>query len=143
VQQAIHILEFWALAFLSLCAALVLLNIFFGLIENDLTLHSLGKEAAIAAVASLIEGTSVWVVATFIPLGGRALFIPALIVAIIYKVAHFEDWGRYEVFVLLMFQLVVGTFVACLVSGRFSAAFTVLFVFFICLAVIFAFMKGL
>jgi hypothetical protein len=143
VHQAIHILEFWALAFLSLCAALVLLDIFFGLIENDLTLHNLGKEVAIAAVASLIEGASVWVVVTFIPLGGRALLIPALIVAIIYKVAHFEDWSHYEIFALLMFQLVIGAFGACLLFGHFSAAFIILFVFFICLAVIFAFMKGL
>jgi hypothetical protein len=119
------------------------LDIFFGLIENDLTLHNLGKEVAIAAVASLIEGASVWVVVTFIPLGGRALLIPALIVAIIYKVAHFEDWSHYEIFALLMFQLVIGAFGACLLFGHFSAAFIILFVFFICLAVIFAFMKGL
>jgi len=143
MQSALHFLEFWALAFLTLCMALVLLNIFFSLIENDLALHGLGKEVAIAAVASLIEGASVWVVVTFIPLGGRALFIPALIVAIIYKVAHFEDWSRYEIFALLMFQLVIAAFGACLLFGHFSAAFTILFVFFICLAVTFAFMKGL
>ena len=143
MHPAINIFGFWALAFLSLCAALALLNIFFSLIDNDLTLHSVGKEAAIAAAASLIEGASVWVVVTFIPLGGRALFLPALIVAIIYKLAHLEDWSFYEIFALLMFQLVMAAIVTCLLFGHFSAGFGILFVFFICLAVIFAFMKGL
>jgi hypothetical protein len=46
VQPALHILGLWALAFVTLCLALLLLAIFFALIENDITLHSLGKEAA-------------------------------------------------------------------------------------------------
>ena len=119
------------------------MNIFFALIENDLTLHSLGREAVIAAVAALIEGASVWVVVTFIPQGGRALFIPALVVGIIYKVTHLEDWSRYEIFALLLFQLIIAFFGACLFFGHFSVAIIILFVFFICLAVIFAFTKGL
>lgn len=128
---------------MTLCVALALMNIFFALIENDLTLHSISKEAAIAAVAALIEGASVWVVVTFIPQGGRALFIPALVVGIIYKVTHLEDWSRYEIIALLLFQLIIGLFGACLFFGHFSAAIIILFVFFICLAVIFAFTKGL
>jgi hypothetical protein len=143
VQSALHVFVFWALAFVTLCMALVLLNIFFALIENDLTLHSLGKETAIAAVAALIEGASVWVVITFIPLGGRALFIPALIVGFIYKVTHFEDWSHYEMFSLLLFQLIISAFGACLFFGHFSAAFSILTVFAICLAVTVAFMRGL
>jgi uncharacterized membrane protein HdeD (DUF308 family) len=106
-------------------------------------LHSLGKETAIAAVAALIEGASVWVVITFIPLGGRALFIPALIVGFIYKVTHFEDWSHYEMFSLLLFQLIISAFGACLFFGHFSAAFSILTVFAICLAVTVAFMRGL
>ena len=143
VQSALHIVEFWALAFITLCAALVLLNIFFALIENDLALLSVGKETALAAVAALIEGASVWVVATFIPLGGRALFVPALVVGIIYKVAHFEDWSRYEIIALLLFQLVIVAFAACLFSGYFSVAFGILFVFAVCLVVTVAFMRGI
>jgi uncharacterized membrane protein len=143
MQSALHILEFWALAFVTLCLALLLLAIFFALIENDITLHSLGKEAAIAAVAALIEGASVWVVVTFIPQGGRALFIPALIVGIIYKVTHLEDWSRYEIIALLLFQLVIAAFGTCLLFGHFPAAFTILAVFFICLAVTIGFMRGL
>ena len=122
-----------------------MLNIFFALIENDIALHSLGKETAIAAVAALIEGASVWVVVTCIPLGlaGRALFIPALIVGIIYKVTHLEDWSHYEIFALLLFQLVIAAFGACLFFRHFSTAFTILVVFFTCLAVTVAFMRGL
>ena len=136
-------MEIWALAFITLGAALLLLNIFFALIENEIALHSLGKEAAIAAVAALIEAASVWAVVTFIPLGGRALFFPALVVGVIYKVTHLEDWSHYECFALLLFQLVIAAFGACLFSGHFSTAITVLVVFFICLAVTVAFMKGL
>ena len=147
VQSALHIVEFWALAFITLCAALVLLNIFFALIENDLALHGVGKEAALAAVAALIEGASVWVVATFLPLGGpfiaARLFIPALIVGIIYKVAHLEDWSRYEIIALLLFQLVIVAFGACLFLGHFPAAFGILFVFAVCAAVTVVFMRGL
>jgi hypothetical protein len=143
VHSALHIVELWALAFITLCAALVLLNIFFALIENDLTLHSIGKEAAIASVAALIEGASVWVVATFLPLGGRALFIPALVVGIIYKVAHFEDWSRYEIIALLLFQSVIVAFAACLYWGHFSMAFGIFFVFAVCLAVTAVFMRSL
>ncbi|HEX7469514.1 MAG TPA: hypothetical protein VF437_02090 [Verrucomicrobiae bacterium] len=148
MQPALHLLGLWALAFVTLGLALLLLAVFFALIENDITLHSLGKEAAIAVVAALIEGASVWVVVTFVPpafvaIAGRALFIPALVVAVIYKVTHLEDWSHYEIIALLLFQLVIAAFGACLLFGHFSAAFTILIVFFICLAVTVAFMKGL
>ncbi len=147
MQSALHIVELASLAFVTLCAALLLLNIFFALIENDLVLHSLGKEAAIAAVAALIEGASAWVIVTFLPLGGpfivSRLFIPALIVGTIYKVTHLEDWSRYDIMALLLFQLIIAAFGACLFVGHFSAAFIILVAFFICLAVTYAFMKGL
>jgi hypothetical protein len=147
VRSALHITELWALAFLTLCAALVLLNIFFALIENDLALLSVGKETAIAAVAALIEGASVWVVATFLPPNGpfiaARLFIPALIVGIIYKAAHLEDWSRYEIFALLLFQLIIAAFGGCLFLGQFTTAFVILFVFAVCVAFTVVFMRGL
>jgi hypothetical protein len=143
VQSALHILIFWGLAFVTLGLALLLLSIFFALIEDDLTVHSLGREAVIGAVASFIEGASVWVVVTFIPLGARALFIPALVVGFIYKVTHLEDWSRYEIILLLLFQLIIAAFGASLFLGHFAAAFGILFVFVVCLAVIVAFMRGL
>jgi hypothetical protein len=148
MQPALHILALWALAFVTLCLALLLLAIFFALIENDVTLHSLGKEAVIAAVAALIEAASVWVVVTFVPpayvvIASRALFLPALIVGVIYKATHLEDWSHYEIIALLLFQVVIAAFGACLLFGHFSAAFTILAVFAICLAVTVGFMKGL
>jgi len=144
----LHILALWALAFLTLGLALLLLAVFFALIENDIEFHSLAKEAAIAAIAALIEGASVWVVVTFFPpayvaIAGRALFIPALVVAVIYKLTHLEDWSHYEIFALLLFQLVIAGFGTCLLFGHFAVAFTILTVFLICLAVTVAFMRGL
>jgi hypothetical protein len=89
MQSALQLLIFWGLAFVTLVVALLLLSIFFALIEDDLTLRGVGKETTIAAVASLVEGASVWAVVTFIPLAGPFLaarfFIPALIVGLIYK----------------------------------------------------------
>jgi len=143
VQSVLHLLIFWALAFLTLGIALLLLNIFFALIEEDLTLQSPGREALIAAVASLIEGASVWVVVTFIPLGARGLIIPALMVGLIYKVTHLEDWSRYEIISLLLFQLVIAAVGASLLSGHFAAAIGILFIFAVCLAVTVVFMRGL
>ncbi|HEV2435256.1 MAG TPA: hypothetical protein VG077_04595 [Verrucomicrobiae bacterium] len=143
MQLLLHLLIFWVLAFATLGMALLLLSVFFALIEDDLTLHNLGKETMIAAVASLIEGASVWVVVTFIPLGARALFIPALIVGLIYKVTHLEDWSRYEIILLLLFQLVISAFGACLVYGHFVAALGILFIFAVCLGITIAFMRGL
>ena len=143
VQSALQIAEFWALAFITLCAALALLNIFSALIENDLELLGLGKETAIAAVAALIEGASVWAVATFIPFAVRALFIPALAVAVIYKVAHFEDRSRYEIIALLLFQSVIVAIATFLFLGHFATALGILLLFAVCLTVTIVFMRGL
>jgi hypothetical protein len=147
VQSALHILIFWGLAFATLGLALLLLNVFFALIEDDLTLHSLGKETVIAAVASFIEGASVWAIVTFLPLAGpfmaSRLFVPALVVGICYKTTHLEDWSRYEIILLLLFQLVIAAFGTSLFLGHFAAAFGVLFVSVVCLAVPVAFVRGL
>jgi hypothetical protein len=148
VHAAIQLSLFWALAFVTLCAALVLLSIFYGLIENDLELHSLGKEAVIAGIASLVEGASVWLVVFFIPaaqraVGLRALIVPTLIVALIYRVAHLEDWRNGDVLYLLLFQFALCCSVAFLLTGHFGQALFVLAVLGIILAVIAAFAKSL
>jgi hypothetical protein len=126
VHIALKILELWVLSFLTLALALTVLNIVWAAIDYDLALHSLGKELCIAAFAALVEGASVAVVLLFIPSAARALLIPGIIVALIYKIAHFEDWSRYEVFLLLAFQLLIAGFGLCLVSGFFGVAFVVL-----------------
>ena len=129
MRSAIQLIGFWALAFVTLSLALVLLNVYYGLIGNDLSLRSLGQEAAIASIASLVEGLSVWLVVSFMPTASRALLIPALIVAIIYKLGHLEDWSRYDILLFLMFQIVIGCSGAFLFFGHFQTVIVIIGVF--------------
>lgn len=129
MHATIQLLIYWALAFVSLSAALTLLNIFDSFIGNDLFLHSLGKEAVIAGFAALVEGGCLWLVVTYVPTAGRALAIPAVIVALIYKIAHLEDWSKGDGLMLLMFQLALGLFAGFLIVGQFQIAFIILIVF--------------
>ena len=76
---ALLLIIFWALAFVTLAAALLLLNIYSNVIGNDIVFRNLRQEATIAAIAFLIEAASVWVILSFVPLAVRALSIPALI----------------------------------------------------------------
>ena len=129
MQAALYFFGLWALAFVTLCAALVLLNIFGGIIGNDLILNSLGKELVMATIASLIEGGSLWLVITFVPTAARALVVPALIVALIYKIGHLEDWSRYDILLFLMFQIVIGCSGAFCYFGHFQTAIIIVGVF--------------
>jgi hypothetical protein len=148
VHITLKILELWAIAFLTLALALVLLNVVWAAIDNDLALHNLGKELFIAAVASLVEGGSaaaliIFIPANFLPVAIRALFIPAIIVGLIYKVAHYEDWSRYEVFLLLIFQLLIIGSGLFLLAGHFGLAFLFLGVLIAMCGVIIAIGKSL
>jgi len=141
---ALQLLLFWSAAFVTLCSALVLLNIFDGVIGNDLVLHSLGKEAAIAGAASLVEGVCVWLLFAFAPGAlSRAIVFPALIVALIYKIGHFEDWSKGDVLMLLGFQLVTTFILSTLLTGHFLLAAVCLLGFAAVLAVVASFMKDL
>jgi hypothetical protein len=141
---ALQLLAFWSFALVTLCSALVLLNIFDSVIGNDLTLHSVGKEAAIAGVASFVEAACLWLVATYAPTAlGRAIVVPALIVVVIYKIAHLEDWSNGDALMLLGFQVAAACVAATLLTGHFLAAVFILLVFAAILAVIASFMKGL
>ena len=142
MHAAIQLAVFWGLAFLSLGIALLLLNLFYGLIGDGLELLSLGREAIIAGVASLVEAMSIWLVVAFVPTAARAMIVPAIVVALIYKVAHLEDWSRYEILLLLLFQIVIGCLGACLFFGRFEEAMIILVGFGIVLAVIAAFARS-
>src|SRR6266550_4066653 len=126
MHAAIQLSLFWALAFVTLCSALVQLNIFDSIIGNDLVLHSLGKEAAIAGIASLVEGGCFWI-----------------IVSLIYKIGHLEDWSKFDVFMLLAFQVAISFFAASLLGGHFQTAIIILVVFAAILAVIAGFRKNL
>ena len=125
MHVALKILEFWAIAFLTLALSLVVLNIVWAAIDYDLALHPLSKELGIAAMAALVEGGSVaamiiFIPASYLPMVVRILFIPAIIVGLIYKATHYEDWSRYEVFLLLIFQLLIFGFSLFLLSGHFG-----------------------
>jgi hypothetical protein len=54
------------------------------------------------------------------------MFVPALIVAILYKCAHLEDWSRYDLILLLLFQLAITSVGGCLYFGHFQAAIVIL-----------------
>lgn len=148
MHNALLLLAFWSLAFLTLAAALVLLNIFYGVIGNDLTLHGARKEAVIAAVASLVEGLGFWAFAVFIPaasrgLASRALIVPFIIVFLIYQVAHFEDWNKGDGLMLMAFQIVTGLFAGSLLTGQILPALFLLLVFGGILALIASFARSL
>jgi hypothetical protein len=138
-----HFLLFWAASFATLCAALVLLNIFDSIIGNDLVLHGSGKEAVIAAAASLLEGGGIWLVVYLVPGAARAMIIPMLIVGLIYKVTHFEDWDKSDALMLLVFQFAVWFGAASLYAGNFKAAIIVLGLVGAVLALVASFAKSL
>jgi hypothetical protein len=143
MHVAVQFVVFWALAFVTLGAALLLLNIYYSFIGYDLTLRTLGQEAALAAIAALVEGGSVWMVLTFLPTAARALFIPAIVVAVIYKLGHLEDWSRYEIFFFLAFQAVIACSGVLICTGHFSTALIVISVFAAFLMVVGSIMRGL
>ncbi|HEX7618670.1 MAG TPA: hypothetical protein VF480_08125 [Verrucomicrobiae bacterium] len=148
MHAAIELVAFWAFAFLTLGMAVVLLSIFGGVIESDMELLGIGKEAVIAGIASLIEAATVWLIVLFISaayrgLALRAMIIPLIIVGLIYKIAHLESWSVFEAGLLLAFQVAIGCLLSSLISGHFQAAIMVVVVFGIILAVIAAFAKSL
>ena len=73
----------------------------------------------------------------------RAMIVPLIIVALIYKVAHFESWSVFEAGLLLAFQVAIGCLIASLISGHFLAAIMLVVGFGIILAVIAAVAKSL
>ena len=142
MHPAFILLGFWALAFVTLCLALLLLNIYSNLIDYDFTLHGLRKEAILAGVCSLIEAASVWVVVTYLPGATRALILPVLLIYVIYMLAHLEDWNRFDPGLALLFQFIIVVIVVSLFGGHFGAAAIVTVVFVGALAVIGSFAKG-
>ena len=129
MHAALYFLVLWGLAFLTLAAAVLLLNVYYQVIGNDLTLRTLGQEALIAGLASLVEGASGWAVVLFLPAAARAMFVPALLVAILYKLSHLEDWSRYDVGLLICFQIVIGCTGGFLFFGHFQTALIIVAVF--------------
>lgn len=136
------LLGFWAFAFVTLCLALVLLHLYSDLIGYDFMLHSLGKEAFLVEICSLIEAASVWVVITYLPGATRALIVPAMLIFVICMRAHLEDWNRFDPGLVRMFQFIIGAIVVSLFGGHFGAALIIAVVFAGALAVIGSIAKG-
>lgn len=143
MHATLVLLGFWAFAFVTLCLALAALNIYSNVIDYGFTLNSAGKEAALAAVCALIEAASVWVVVTHLPAATRALFIPFMLISLIYTLAHLEDWNRFDGVIVLAFQLAIGGFLVCLFSGLFGAALVIAAAFAGVLVVVASIAKGL
>jgi hypothetical protein len=121
----------------------MLLNIFWDLIEQGLSLQTLSNEIIIASFASLVEAIGLWLIISFVLGAIQALLIPTLIVAIIYKISHLEDWSHYEIICLLFFQLIISLISAGLLTGHFAMAITTAVIFVGVLAIIAGFMRGL
>lgn len=148
MHAVLELVAFWAVGFLTLSAAVVLLSIFGGVIGSDMELLSLGREAVIAGIASLIEAAGVWLIIMFISpayRGGalRAMVVPLIIVGLIYMIAHLESWGAFEAGLLLVFQVEIACLIASLISGHLLAAIMVVVVCGIILAVVASFAKSL
>jgi len=126
VIEAAHFMGCWAVAFLSLSAALVLLTIFYTVIGSDLELKTLGKEAALAGIASAFEGAGLWVVVFLLPGASRLMVIPGLIVVVLYRLGHLLEWNGHEIIGLLMFQVVLLSAGMAAFSGHFGVALGVL-----------------
>ena len=137
MATATQFFEFWALAFVTLSVAVVLLDLFFRFVDSDLELHSFRKEAVIAGVASAVQAAGWWFSASLFhgdPF--RRLIIPDVIAGFIYWIAHFEDWSGYEIGGIAFFQIALLVIGLCLLRGDFELAAIFSVVFIVALAVI-------
>jgi hypothetical protein len=135
---AADFLRFWAMSLVTLIVALVLLSVFYRLIDSNLGLYGLGKEFVVAVLASLVQGTGIWFARSLVPGGGlRSLVVPAIIVSFIYYLAHHEnDWSGYETGGILSFQTVVWSIGFFMLAGEFKTAGIILAIFVASLAII-------
>jgi len=137
MREVAQFVMFWGLSFLSLGLAFILLNIYFGWIGRGLGLRNTKSELVIAGAASFVEGGSLWLIMTFFPLATRAMIVPLIIVALIYKITHFENyWSRFDIGMLLAFQTIIIFVTIPLIFGRFSKTELLLLLGFVILLVV-------
>jgi hypothetical protein len=146
MAAAVQFLHYWVLAFVTLCVALVMLNLFYRWIDCDLCLHGFRKEAVIVIIASAVQGAGFWFSASLFH--GDAfrrpiLVIPFALVGIIYWLAHLEDWSGYEMGGILLSQAVILGVGFCVVGGMLGLAVIILGAFAVGLAVIASIARGL
>ena len=144
MATATQFVQYWALAFVSLSVALVLLSLFYRFIDFNLHWHSLRKEALIAGIASVIQGAGFWFSASLFQGNPfRRLVIPGAIMAIVYWLSHLEDWSGYEIGGIALFQGVILVTGLCLMGGQGKMAILILGVFVVGLAFIASIAKSL
>ena len=66
-----------------------------------------------------------------------------MLIALIYTLAHLDDWNRFDGVIVLAFQLTIGGVLACLFWGNFGAALLIAAVFAGVLVVVASIAKGL
>lgn len=126
-HSPVYLVVFWVVAFVTLCVALMGLSLFSAFTNGDLELHGVFKELSMAAAAAAIEGVSVWLIAMYVPGGAsRGLFLPLVLVGLLYHVAHYDRWNRYDAIILLIFQGAIVVVGAALWLRHFQLAFVVL-----------------
>ena len=121
-------LRFWGASFVTLSIALVLMSVFYRLIDCDLGLHGWAKETVLAVIASMFQGVGLWVVYSIAPNGGyRSQVIPTIFVAIIYYATHTgKDWDGWEMTGILLFQVAVSMIGFFALTGELKLAAVVL-----------------
>jgi hypothetical protein len=136
--------QYWALAFVTLSAALLLLNLFCRFIDSAIDFHSVGKEVLVAGVASAVQGAGFWFSASlFQGQPFRRLVIPGVIVASIYWLTHLPDWSGYEVGGIAYFQIALLATGLCLFRGEIQIAVIILGLFIAGLIIIAGIAKSL
>ena len=117
----------WLIAFVALGGAVLLLKLFYFLIDSDLELLSLSKEALLAGIASAAFGAGSWLMSSLPGQArtgtGHVMLIPALVVLFLYKLAHLRGWSTMEFVLLFLFQFGLWIIIALMLAGQFRAGF--------------------
>ncbi len=132
----------WALTFVTLGAAFLALKMFYRLAGSELELHTRRREFIYVAATSLGQAIATWSCAPFMGLLGL-MAIAVVMAAIVYWLVHFPDWGGFEAMGLAIFEWILWILISAMMSGDFGAAFFILVLFIVGLAVIIGFGRSL
>lgn len=131
--------EYWGLAFITLCAGLVAVDVFYRFIDSDLELHGWRKEAAIAGIASMFQGVGFWFSASLFhgdAFRRPVLVVPFAFVAFVYWIGHLDTWDGCEIGGIALFQAMILSMGLCLYTGQFKLGIIIFAVFALGLGVI-------
>ena len=144
MASATQFFQFWALAFVTLSVALMVLSAFCRFVDPDLELLGPTREGIVALVASAAQGGGYWFSASLFP--GHPfhrMVIPGMIVAIIYWLTHLEEWSGYEIGGIAYFQGAILSVGLLLVHGEYQLAILISAAFMVGLAIIAGIAKSL